>query len=89
MRYSSGKHGSSRRCIDELAVDLIDRESGVLKVSNGKGQLNGFTGRQISFMDVFSSVFNNAATVCWKLSLSIHYANFIQIRLVFLKFLKH
>ncbi|XP_050479715.1 uncharacterized protein LOC126868398 [Bombus huntii] len=47
------------RCIDELAVDLIDRESGVLKVSNGKGQLNGFTGRKISFMDVFSSVFNN------------------------------
>ncbi|CAK9826169.1 hypothetical protein ANTRET_LOCUS4058 [Anthophora retusa] len=44
-------------CIDELAVDLVDRESG--RLINGKGQWNGFKGRQISFMDVLSSFFNN------------------------------
>ncbi|KOC61296.1 hypothetical protein WH47_06120 [Habropoda laboriosa] len=44
-------------CIDELAVDLVDRESG--RLTSGKGQWNGFKGRQISFMDVLSSFFNN------------------------------
>ncbi|CAL7936561.1 unnamed protein product [Xylocopa violacea] len=48
------------QCIDELAVDLADRESGGL--TNGRGQKNGSTGRQISFMDVFSGIFNDAAT---------------------------
>ncbi|XP_017765202.1 PREDICTED: uncharacterized protein LOC108554433 [Eufriesea mexicana] len=46
------------RCIDELAIDLVDRESGGL--TNGKGQWNGSTGRQISFMDIFSSIFDNS-----------------------------
>ncbi|XP_026671392.1 uncharacterized protein LOC108627428 [Ceratina calcarata] len=48
------------QCIDELAIDLIGRETA--GATNGKGQENGSTGRQISFMDVFTSVFNNAAT---------------------------
>ncbi|XP_076760921.1 uncharacterized protein LOC143429275 [Xylocopa sonorina] len=48
------------QCIDELAVDLVDRESG--NVTNGKGRGNGSTGRQISFMDVFSGIFNDAVT---------------------------
>ncbi|KOX73765.1 hypothetical protein WN51_13843 [Melipona quadrifasciata] len=49
-----------RRCIDELVVDLVDRESDGL--TGGKGQSGGSTGRQISFVDVLSSIFNNAVT---------------------------
>lgn len=52
----------SRRCIDELAVDLVvDRESA--SATNGNGQRNGSTGRRISFIDVFSNIFNMPATV--------------------------
>ena len=56
-----------RRCIDELVVDLVDRESDGL--TGGKGQSDGSTGRQISFVDVLSSIFNNAVTVRLKLNL--------------------
>lgn len=52
-----------RRCIDELVVDLVDRES------DGKGESGGSTGRQISFVDVLSSIFNSAVTVRLKLNL--------------------
>lgn len=58
-----------RRCIDELVVDLVDRESDEL--TSGKGQSNGSTGRQISFVDVLSSIFNNAVTVRLKLNLFV------------------
>lgn len=65
-----------RRCIDELVVDLVDRESDGL--TGEKGQSDGSTGRQISF-DVLSSIFNNAVTVRLKLNLFAR-QTFIQTR---------
>ncbi|XP_034170832.2 uncharacterized protein LOC117600023 [Osmia lignaria lignaria] len=49
------------QCIDRLAADLADRESD--RLMNGKDQWNGSTGRQISFMDIFSSFFQNDPSV--------------------------
>ncbi|XP_076175969.1 uncharacterized protein LOC143151074 isoform X2 [Ptiloglossa arizonensis] len=43
------------QCIDALAADLIDRESGA---KSGKSQWNGSTSRQISFADVFANLFD-------------------------------
>ncbi|XP_043801309.1 uncharacterized protein LOC122719495 [Apis laboriosa] len=47
-------------CIDELAIDLVDKESA--SGTNGNGQRNGSTGRRISFVDVFSNIFDIPAT---------------------------
>lgn len=54
------KHRWSRRCIDELAVDLV---VGGESASATNGERNGSTGRQISFVDVLSNIFNTPATV--------------------------
>nr|XP_012135249.1 PREDICTED: uncharacterized protein LOC100880222 [Megachile rotundata] len=45
------------QCIDRLVADLVDRESDRWV---SEGQWNGSTGRQISFMDIFSSFFENS-----------------------------
>ncbi|XP_061927116.1 uncharacterized protein LOC108000104 isoform X2 [Apis cerana] len=59
------------QCIDELAVDLVvDRESA--SATNGNGQRNGSTGRRISFIDVFSNIFNMPATSHQSGSLPAH-----------------
>ncbi|KZC07647.1 hypothetical protein WN55_08419 [Dufourea novaeangliae] len=44
------------QCIDRLAGDHLDRESG--GPTGGKSQWNGSTGRQISFTDIFANLFD-------------------------------
>ncbi|XP_031834827.1 uncharacterized protein LOC116427974 [Nomia melanderi] len=48
------------RCLDQLAGNLADRESG--RQTGGKSQWNGSTGRQISFAEILANLFNDFET---------------------------